>query len=437
MRLLPTVVSAATLVGALAGEARAEERCRFDGVRILMSDAGDASIVELSARIHSLNGQPCTVDWSRVSLASPSGEASPTIAVSQTFHDHKIIPPLSVADGVAAVQPREARGASGVFALRWFVEGTASGLRIEVPRSVFPKAADPGARVERRVKSARTGTAKFGALGDLPTLPSAPGPAGGAGPTGPADEERVVVEFVPSGPVLEPIPAPLLTLEAMRGTFPLRVLDLAAANEDGWNEVAKRAYAAAIHGDPLVASMGVHALAWLGSGLSLQATHIGKTAAGPDTAVLPASVIDTIGDVDGRLQKRMATVGHLLPLGRSAVFRKALAGRPWDEAPRAAAAKAAIARLATVQPQDLAAFLVPSVIDGMAAPIDPPTPVPVAGPPQVMPNVPALEDAGGADVGSGKVAARKHGHSRKRLGLFFGLLAAAAVLAWQYRESRD
>lgn len=426
---LATTITALLVVGS----ARAEERCRFDGVRILVSDAGDTSIVELSARVHSVDGRGCTVDWSRVSLASPAGEASPTIAVSQTFVDHKIIPPLTVADGVAAVQPREWHGDSGVVAVRWFVEGTASGLRIEVPRAAFPKLADPGARVERRVKSARTGTAKFGALGDLPTLPSAPGPAGGAGPTGPADEERVVVEFVPSGPVTEAIPGPLLTLEAMRGTLPLRVLDLSPANEEGWTEVAKRAYAAAMHGDPLVASMGVHTLAWLGSGLSLQAVKIGKAPAGPDTAVLPASVVDTIGDVDARLQKRMTTVGRLLPLGRSAVFRKALAAKPWDEAPRANAAKAAVARLATVQPQDLAAFLVPSIIDGMAAPIDPPTPVPVAGPPQVMPNVPASEEP---SVAATTAPAKKKSPARKRAGLFIGLLAAAAVVAWQVRESQ-
>jgi len=416
------------------GVAKAEERCRFDGVRVLVADAGDASIVELSARVHSLDGRGCTVDWSRVSFASPGGEASPTIAVSQTFVDHRITAPLLVADGVAAVMPREWHGPSSVVAVRWFVEGTASGLRIEVPRSAFPKAADPGARVERRVKSARSGTAKFGALGELPTLPSTPGPAGGAGPTGPADEERIVVEFVPSGPLLEPVPGPLLTLEALRWTLPLRVLDLSPANEDGWNEVAKRAYAAAMHGDPLVASMGVHTLAWLGSGLSLQAVKIGKVAGGSDTALVPASVFDTIGDVDARLQKRMPTTGRLLPLGRSAVFRKALAARPWDEAPRAAAAKAAVAKLATVQPQDLTAFLVPSIIDGMAAPIDPPTPVPTAGVPQVMPNVPPSEEP--SVVGESKPASKKHGSSRKRVGLFFGLLAVAAIAAWHVRESQ-
>lgn len=432
MKLVAAIsVTTALLV---TGTAHAEERCRFDGVRIVVADAGDTSIVELSARVHSLNDTTCTVDWSRVSLASPGGEASPTIAVSQTFVDHKIIPPLMVADGVAAVQPREWHGASGVVAVRWFVEGTGAGLRIEVPRAAFPKLADPGARVERRVKSSRSGTAKFGTLGDLPTLPSAPGPAGGAGPTGPADEERVVVEFVPSGPLLEPVPGPLLTLEAMRGMVPARVLDLSPANEEGWNEVAKRAYAAAMHGDPLVASMGVHTLAWLGSGLSLTAVHIGKATATADTALVPASVFDAIGDVDARLQKRMSTVGRLLPLGRSSVFRKALAAKPWDEPARANAAKAAVARLATVQPQDLTAFLVPSIVDGMAAPIDPPTPVPVAGPPQVMPNVPPAEDP---SVEASTAPAKKRAPPlRKRVGLFFGLLAAAAVVAWQVRESQ-
>lgn len=432
-RLAAAAFALSTLVVAARGGA--EERCRFEGLRVLVADAGEGSIVELSARVRSETGGTCTVEWSRVSLSSPAGgDAAPTIAVAQTFLDHRLLSPMVVADGVAAVVPRDYRGEPGVISVRWFVEGTAAGLRVEVPRAAFPKPV-AGARVERRVKSARTGSAKFGPLGDIDVVPSAPGPAGGVGPAGPANEERIVVEMVPTGPVLEAIPTPLLTLEAMRGTLPLRVLDLSPANEDGWNEVARRAYAAAIHGDPLVASMGVHTLAWLGSGLSLQAVKIGKTAAGPETAVIPASVVDTIGDVDARVQKRQPTVGRLLPLGRNAVFRKALAARPWDEAPRAAAAKAAVARLAAVPPQDLMPFLMPAIVDGMAAPIDPPQPV--AGEPEpVIPGVPKV-DEGPALVATKAVRAKTKRPRGKRVGLFFGLLAAAAVIGWQLRESRD
>jgi hypothetical protein len=308
------------------------------------------------------------------------------------------------------------------------VEGTSGGLHLEVPRATFPKLFEPGARVERRVKSARPGAAKFGPLGDLQILASAPGAAGGAGPTGPALDERVIVEFVPGGaPVIEAVPAPLVTLESLRATLPLRVLDLSVSNEDGWNEVAKRAYAAALHGDPAVASVGVATLAWLGGGLTLQAVKIGATASN-DTAAVPASVLSAVGDVEGRLTKRYGGQGRLLPLGRPAVMRKVLTARPWDDAPRAKAAKDAVARLATVQPQDLAPFLVPAILDGAASPIDPPQSVYVA--PQ--PVVPTITEPSAPTVETR--AHHKKTNRRKRAGLWIGLFAAAAAVTWTMRQ---
>ena len=429
--MIRPVFAGAAVVAAVSFAPRADaeiERCTFDGVRVVVADAGESSVVEVSVRVR---GESCTVDFSQVTLAAPEGPA-PTIAVSQTFLDHRLTT-VEVADGVNAVQPRAWHGATGVVATRWLVEGTAAGMRVEVPRATFPKLFDPGARVERRVKSARLGTAKFGPLGDLQILASPPGAAGGAGPTGPALDERVIAEFVPgSAPVSESVPAPLVTLESFRTTLPLRVLDLSSANEEGWTEVAKRAYAAALHGDPVVASLGVHTLAWLASGLTLQAVNIGATA-GPDTAVVPASVLTAIGDVEARLTKRYGGQGRLLPLGRPSVFRKALTSKPWDDAPRAAAAKAAVVRLASVQPQDLAPFLVPAILDGAAAPIDPPQSVHVE-PTPIIPNVPVTN----VEPSSATVESRaRHKPNRgKRAGLFIGLLAAAAAVTWTLRTPR-
>lgn len=408
-------VAAAILLTAAPASA---EICRFEGVRVLIADSGDTSMVEISARVR---GDGCAVDFSRVALSSPDGPA-PTIAIEQTFFGHKLTN-VQVADGVSAVNVREWRGEAGTVAVRWIVEGTTSGLHVEVPRSAFPRAEVPGSRVERRVKSARSGLAKFGALGNIQVPPSAPGAAGGIGPTGPATEERVVAEFLPLGAIVEPIPTSILTLDAFRDVLPKRVLDLTPENEDGWTEVAKRAYAASLHGDPVVASLGVHTLAWLGSGLSLQAVKIGKTASA-DTAAVPASLVDAIGDVEARLTKRYNASGRLLPLGRPAVFRKALTEKPWDDAARAAAARAAVARLATVQPQDLTAFLVPSIVDGSAAPIDPPQPAAVAPiqVPTADPRAPAVE--------------ARHARSKRRRhpGLYFGLVAAAVAIAWVLRD---
>jgi len=412
-------------IASVASPARAE--CTFDGARVVLADAGESSVVELSVRV---KGDACDVDFSEVTLGTPDG-AAPTIAVSQTFLDHRLTG-VDLADGVNTVQPRLWRGATGVVSVRWLVEGTFGGLHVELPRASFPKVFDPGARVERRVKSARLGTAKFGPLGDLQILASAPGAAGGAGPTGPARDERVIVEFVPGGaPVSESVPAPLVTLESLRATLPLRVLDLSAQNEDGWSEVAKRAYAAALHGDPVVASLGVHTLAWLGSGLSLQAVKIGATASS-DTAAVPASVLAAIGDVEARLTKRYGAQGNLLPLGRPAVMRKVLTARPWDDAARAAAAKAAIARLATVQPQDLAAFMAPAILDGAAAPIDPPQSVHVE-PTPIIPNVPQTATTA-EPVKTFEARGHKRPRPGKRAGLFIGLVAAAAAITWTMRQ---
>jgi len=407
------------------------ERCKFDGVRVVVADAGESSIVELSVRVRGDHPEAaCSVDFTQVSLTAPDG-ATPTIAVSQTFVDHRLTT-VQVADGVNAVQPRSWRGPTGVVAVRWMVEGTAGGLRVEVPRATFPKLYDPGARVERRVKSARLGTAKFGPLGDLQILASTPGAAGGAGPTGPALDERIVVEFVPGGaPISESVPAPLVTLESFRTTLPLRVLDLSSANEDGWTEVAKRSYAAALHGDPVVASLGVHTLAWLASGLSIQAVKIGATASA-DTAVVPASVLTAIGDVEARLTKRYGGQGRLLPLGRPSIFRKALTSKPWDDTARANAAKAAVARLATVQPQDLAPFLVPAILDGAAAPIDPPQSVHVE-PQPILPNVPSMNETTAPTI---EARGQRRAHHGKRAVVLFGLIAAAALVTWTLRGPR-
>lgn len=434
-RLGVGVVGALALLAFAPAASAQIERCKFDGVRVVVADGGESSVVELSVRVKGdAPDSACSVDFSQVTLSAPEG-AAPTIAVSQTFVDHRLTG-VDLADGVNAVQPRLWRGSSGVVAMRWLVEGTAGGLRVEVPRTTFPKAYDAGARVERRVKSARGGTAKFGPLGDLQILASTPGAAGGAGPTGPALDERVIAEFVPgSAPVTEGVPAPLVTLESFRSTLPLRVLDLSAANEDGWTEVAKRAYAAALHGDPVVASLGVHTLAWLGSGLSLQAVKIGPTASA-DTAPVPASVLTAVGDVEARLTKRHGGQGRLLPLGRPGIFRKALTSKPWDDTARANAAKAAVARLATVQPQDLAPFLVPSIIDGAAAPIDPPQSVHVE-PQPIIPNVPSAIPA----TPYGEPAAiaprgRRRSPRKRYVGVFVGLVAAAAAIGWTLRSQR-
>ncbi|MGZ5969633.1 MAG: hypothetical protein ACXWP4_18295 [Polyangiales bacterium] len=435
---------AAALLLPSSSPAQAEENtgCVLDGVRVLIADGNDSSYVEISARLspRGTGGASCAIDWSHVSLSSPNGaDAAPTIAIAQTFVDHKYIPPLVLADGVAAANPREWRGEVGVpvvVAVRWIVEGTAQGLHVEVPRATFPHLSHPGAKVERRVKSARPGTAKFGDLGEIAIEPQPPGAAGGVGPAGPLTNERIVAEMIPNGlPPGEKVPSQLLTFDALRDTLPRRVLDLTAENKDGWDEVAKRAYAAALHGDPVVASMGVSTLAWLGSGLGLEATKIAKTASGKDTAAVPASVVDAIGDVSARLQKRYEATGKLLPLGRPSIFRQALKDRPWDDKPRSAAAKEAVAKLATVQPQDLAAFLVPPILDGASAPIDPPAPPAAIDPTAVVPM--GVPDAPSANVEA--TTEKKHRSSAPhrrahKAWLAIGLVALLAAIGWILRE---
>jgi hypothetical protein len=440
MKLLAAIVLS-TLVVTPRAQAEDNSGCVLDGVRVLIADGNDSSYVEISARLspRGAGGASCAIDWSHVSLASPGGaDAAPTIAIAQTFVDHKYIPPLVLADGVAAANPREWRGEVGapvVVAVRWIVEGTAQGLHVEVPRATFPILANPGAKVERRVKSARPGNAKFGDLGEIGIVPQPPGPAGGVGPAGPLGNERIIAEMVPNGlPPGEKVPSQLLTFDALRDTLPRRVLDLTAENKDGWDDVAKRAYAAALHGDPVVASMGVSTLAWLGSGLGLEATKIAKTAAGKDTVAVPASVVDAIGDVSGRLGKRYEATGRLLPLGRPAIFRQALKDRPWDDKARAASAKEAVGKLAAVQAQDLAAFLMPPILDGSAAPIDPPAPPAMIDPTAVVPM--GVPDAPAANVEATKEKRRHRSAPARhhRVWLALGILAILAGIGFVLRE---
>jgi hypothetical protein len=180
--------------------------------------------------------------------------------------------------------------------------------------------------------------------------------------------------------------------------------------------------------------MGVSTLAWLASGLGLEATKIAKTASGKDTAAVPESVVDAIGDVNGRLLKRYEATGRLLPLGRPSIFRQALKDRPWDDKARAASAKEAVAKLASVQPQDLAAFLVPPILDGAAAPIDPPAPPAAIDPTAVVPM--GVPDAPAANVAAtqGKKHHRVAHHRSHRVWLALGIIALLGAIGWFLRE---
>ncbi|MBL8714863.1 MAG: hypothetical protein JNL79_02660 [Myxococcales bacterium] len=387
--------------------------CVLESVRVSVIDEVDDSWVEVGVRLRA-SGAPtasCTIDFTQIALGTPDAVGpTPTIALAATWVAGKPVPPLLTADGVAAVSLRswsgEVTATPTVVSTRLLVEGTGLGLRVELPRTALPGLAHGGARVERRAKSARPATGRFGPLGTIEVPPTPPGLSGGVGPTSPLSDARTIVEVVPSGaPATQPLSPAVRTFDALRQTLPLRALDLGESDPAGWDELAKRAYAAALHGDPLVAALGMRTLAWFASGLSLQAVRVAKTAAPPETVAVPASVVDAIGDVEARLAKRHSAVGRLLPLGRPAVFRKILEGRPWADAPRAKAAKDAVERLAPLGAADLTAFLVPPMLDGASLPIDPPAPADaplVAVPPAVgdnpvvtppNPNGPSIQQA--------------------------------------------
>ncbi len=442
------VLPACALVSVVAfgpGPAHAELPqlgCVVDSVRLSVVDEVEVSYVEFGVRLRASGSATatCTLDFTQVAFAAPeaSGAATPTIAMASTWFSGKPVPPLLTADGVAAVSLRswsgEVTATPTVVSARWILEGTQAGIRIELPRAVLPRLQHKGARLERRAKSPRPAEGRFDAVGAIEIPPSGPGLTGGIGPTVPLPDAekggRMTVELVPTGaPASQPISPAVRTLDVLRQTIPLRALDLSDADGAAWDELAKRAYAAALHGDPFVAALGMRTLAWLGSGLSLQAIRIAKVAAPPETALAPASVIDAIGDTEARLAKRHNLVGRFLPLGRPAVFRKVLEQRPWADAARAKAAKDAVARLAPLTPTDLAAYLMPAVLDGAALPIDPPQPAeaPTVVVPGGSPDDPVIAvDNRLVDKG----LARGRGSARKRFGaVVVRLIVGAIVLA--------
>ncbi len=424
-----------------------KQGCATDGVRVFVYDQGDASTIEISTRLLPIGGQraTCTVDWSRVALSSPDQtSATPTVAIVQSYVDHALEAPLMLADGLSsAIVPAwkgdvDERGK--LVSLRLIVEGTASGLRVEVPRDTFPRATTNGARAERRAKGARDATARFGALGELAITAEGPGPANAFGPTDSLGEVAVVVEIVPSGaPLTQPIPATIAVLGMLRATIPLRVLELSPENDAGWDEAARYAYAAAMNGDPLVASLGAHTLAWLGSGLSLQAVRIATTSDGPETAAVPAAVATAVGDPDARVAKNLGGIGRFLPLGRPSTFKKALIKRPELDVARAKAARDAVARLAPVQPEELVKLAVPALLD-RTVPVDPPAAIPKPGATPIVTPQPTEPALGPTDAPT-PLATRRHRRSPARrhlpLGLLFGGLAAAAALVLAWNESRE
>jgi hypothetical protein len=325
-----------------------------------------------------------------------------------------------------------------VVALRMIVEDTDGGLKVELPRGLFPSPTS-WARVERRVKSARESTAKFGEIGSMPIPASPPGVAGGLGPTGPFTASPIVVECAPTGaPIDETLPNWSIALDAFRATLPKRAIDLSAAADDGWNDLARHAWAAAMHSDPVVASLGVSSLAWLAGGLDVQATKLDATNA-------PPNVVASIGDVQKRLDQRWGAVGHLLPLGRPTTFRVVLAANPGADAARAKAAKSAVMRLASIGEADVASMITPSIVEGIA-PIDPPSidPPSEATLEEPQPNTPGeILSKFPSSLGSSvsKLAARRP-HRRRwpkkmiALALLGLALAAAGVLVMRGPRAR-
>lgn len=421
---------------ALSTNARAAgESCATDSVRVSLVDAGATSMLEVSARVtaneESDGGSgPCALAWSRIVLASSSSSGpTPHVAIVETFVDHERIRPMLLADGLSPATPRDIAlptpEKSSVVALRLVVEDTDGGLKVTLPRSVFPAPA-PWARVERRVKSARESTGKFGPIGEIAIPPSPPGPAGGLGPTGPFDADAIVVECAPSGaPPSEPLPSWTIALDAFRTTLPRRAIDLSPAADAEWDDLARHAYAAALHSDPVVASLGASSLAWLGSGFDLHTTKL-------DASIAPASVVSTIGDVDRRLVDRYGAVGKLLPLGRPSTFREVLRASPASDAQRVRAAKASVARLASASPGEMSSLLTPAIVEP-TAPVDPPSveppkeaPLPSTEPTTNEPPSTAITIPHENKYGN----ARRHRIPRRALALASLLVALLAATTW-------
>jgi hypothetical protein len=369
-------IAASLVVASKAAHARPAV-CNTQSVRVSLVDAGATSMLEISARVATTvgdPGEPCMLAWSRLALSSSSGSGpSPHVLMVETFVDHERTPPMLLADGLSAAAPRDATvmptNGPAVVALRMIVEDTDGGLKVELPRGLLPTPTS-WARAERRVKSARDATAKFGELGAMPIPASPPGIAGGLGPTGPFEitgaNATIVVECAPTGaPPSEALPTWTTAIDAFRATLPKRALDLSPNDEAGWDDLARHAWAAAMHSDPVVASLGVSSLAWLASGLDVQGTKL-------DASNAPKNVLASIGDVQKRLDQRWGAVGHLLPLGRPTTFRQVLAANPGADSARAKAAKSAAMRLATIGEADVASMITPSIVEGIA-PIDPPS----------------------------------------------------------------
>ncbi len=187
--------------------------CAVAGVRLSVIDAGATAIVEISAHLASMSKDAtqratCSVDWSLVMLSAPEGAAStPTIAIADSFVDHQRVLPVAFADGAGTATPHGFRGevgAAGVtVALRLYVEGVDGGLTVELPRAALPKSTTEDAKLERRGKSARAVTAKFGVAGALALKAAPPGLSGGVGPTMPLSASTISLEIVPNGTPIE------------------------------------------------------------------------------------------------------------------------------------------------------------------------------------------------------------------------------------------
>ena len=330
-----------SLPGFGAGFARSPSAdCAVTGLAIAVHARRTAAVVDVGVRVKAIRGGLCSLQPQAIQLITAKSIAA-TRLVGATYAEGRPLLPMTIADAPGGVDRplpwanRLAPGAEKTVIFRSVVEGevTTNGdvdapARVRVDLSQLGARLVAGAPLDVRVALEPSGAGRVTATtGNLrrPAVPQVTGPNGsllltqtlGKDDFAPQVEWRYETEAPGAVASAGLAGGGLPVLEYLRDGL-ARDLTLALADAKnvkrvgaGWDTALTTAYVAAQSKDPLVAGLGIRALAWLASGLSFSAIDVkGATETAREGTVLPDELL---ADVRPALSLFTAWSGRPVP----------------------------------------------------------------------------------------------------------------------------
>ena len=298
--------------------------CAVTGLLVSIRTRRTVAVVDITTRLKAIHGGLCSLQPQAVQVLT-SRSVVATRLLSVAFAEGQPLLPMTLADAPGgADRPlpltrRLAPGTETFVTLRTVVEGeTLANGDVDAPARVRVDLSQLGARLVAGAPLDVRVALEAGSAGRItvatgnphrPGVPQVTGPGGTLSLTQPLGKEDVIplVEWRYEGDA-----PPAVTSEGLAGGgLPVieylrdglaRELSLAIADPKnvkqvtaGWDTAFGIAYVAAQTSDPLVAGLGLRALAWLSSGLSYTVSDVkSATDTGREGAIVPDELLNDV-----------------------------------------------------------------------------------------------------------------------------------------------